>query len=352
VKRTYSTTLLAIATAVLTTIPGCANSTGQGVNAKNSSNVDVSALDCDRDLTPEDVLNFPVPKANERYKITFLVISLAGYYYNAEVSGAQLAAEKAGVDVSVVAAQGFSTAPEQITQAENALTRGTDAIVLNPVDVNASAPIIDMAKRKGVPTIVVGTLVDTDDAAQVVQDDYRQGQAAADALAARLPDGGKGIVMAGPANATWSVGRTQGFLDRVGEKYPDITVTAVANSNVDPGEGLAKFTNAASSNPAVDWIYPVYNGLLPPDSIPAHYRDAVLVTGGLDPSTRGAVGSGKAIVIPDWPVHTGYIGVAEAVAALNGQAPPKLTCLPSPVVAQADLDSQVGKAQFFPWSPK
>ncbi len=171
----------------------------------------------------------------------------------AEVSGAKLAAEKAGVDVSVVAAQGFSTAPEQITQAENALTRGTDAIVLNPVDVNASAPIIDMAKRKGVPTIVVGTLVDTEDAAQVVQDDYMQGQAAADALAARLPDGGKGIVMAGPANATWSVGRTQGFLDRVGEKYPAITVTAVANSNVDPGEGLSKFTNAASSNPTVDW---------------------------------------------------------------------------------------------------
>jgi ribose transport system substrate-binding protein len=352
VKRTRTATLLVIGVVAATVVTSCANSAGQGVNAKNSSTVEVSALDCDRDLSPEEVLNFPVPKAKQRYKLTLLVISLAGYYYNGEVSGAQLAAEKAGVDLSVVAAQGFSTAPEQITQAENALTRGTDAIVLNPVDVNASAPIIDMAKRQHVPTIVVGTLVNTDDAAQVVQDDYRQGQAAADALAARLPDGGQGIVMAGPANATWSVGRTRGFLDRVDEKYPNIRVTAVANSNVDPGEGLAKFTNAASTNPTVDWIYPVYNGLLPPDSIPAHYRDAVLVSGGLDPSTRGAVAAGTAVVIPDWPVHTGYIGVAQAVATLNGETPPMLTCLPSPVIGQAELDTPVGQAQFFPWSPK
>jgi ribose transport system substrate-binding protein len=352
VKKTCTTTLLAVALLAATAVAGCAKPMGQDTNARNSSNVEVGALTCDRDLSPEDVLNFPVPKANERYQVTLLVISLAGYYYNGEVYGAKLAAEKAGVDLSVVAAQGFSSAPEQITQAENALTRGTDAIVLNPVDVNASTPIIDMAGRQNVPTIVIGTLVDSDDASQVVQDDYRQGQAAADALAKQLPNGGSGIVMAGPANATWSVGRTQGFLDRVGEKYPNIHVSSVANSNVDPGEGLAKFTNAASSNPKVDWIYPVYNGLLPPESIPAHYNGAVLVTGGLEPATRDAVASGAATVIPDWPIHTGYIGVAQAVATLNGETPPKLTCLPSPVVTKDELNTPVGEVQFFPWKSR
>ena len=348
--RIHSLTSLVAATITATAVlSGCtppANDKGAG----GQPAVKTQALDCGRDLSTDDVLNYPVPKANKPYRITLLMISLAGYYYNGVVWGAKQAAEQAGVDLSVVAAQGFATAPEQITQAENALTRGTDAIVLNPVDVNASAPIVDMASQRGVPTIVVGTMVNTDKAAgQIVQDDYKQGQAAADALAQRLPNGGKGILMAGPANATWAVGRATGFKDRLKEKYPNLTISSTVNSNVDPGEGLAKFTNATSSTPQVDWIYTATNLLLPPASIPAQYKKAVLVAGGLDPSTHDAVASGEAAVIPDWPVNVGYIGIAEAVNTLNGTPAGKLTCLPSPVVSADELDTPLGQKQFYPW---
>lgn len=324
-------------------------STGGQAGGAGQKSAKAEGLDCDRTLTPDEIVNYPVPKAKERYKVTLLLISLAGYYYNGQAYGAEQAAEKAGIDLSIVASEGFATVSQQITQAQNALTRGTDAIVLGPVDVNGSVPIVAAAKKRGVPVITVGTLINDDGmSTKIVQDDYSQGQVAADTLAKQLPAGGEGIVMAGPANATWSVSRAEGFKDQVKAEYPNIKINAVANSLVDPGQGVTKFSNAASAHPRVDWIYPVYNLLLPPTSVPPQYKDAVYVSGGLEPTTEDAVATGDAVVIPDWPNTTGYVGVAHAVGTLNGEPPPALTCLPSPVLTAGDLDSPTARVQRHP----
>jgi ribose transport system substrate-binding protein len=252
------------------------------------------------------------------------------------------------VNLDVVAAKGFATAPQQLTQAQNILAKGTDAIVLGPVDYNASAPIVSLAKAEGVPVSVMGTLVHSNDTFQVVQDDYAQGQAAADALAAKLPNGGDGIVMGGPANATWSSDRVNGFKAQLAAKYPKIKIASLTHENVDPAQGLTQFNNAASAHPKVDWIYAAYNLLLPPASVPKQYKGATYIGGALEPTTIPQVKSGTATVIPDWPVSMGRIGVAQAVTKLNGGEPPKLTCVPSPVIAQADLASGLGEVQQIP----
>lgn len=356
-RRPMRTTSCALAVAAMAVVAGCggsggsstgASTTGPASAASDPANTPNVPLSCDTTLTSGEILKYPVPKADEEYTVTLMTVSLAGYYYQAVAYGAQKAADEAGVKLEVVAGQGFSSAAQQVTQAANALTRGTDAILLQPADINGSVPVVEQAAAKGVPVVDIGSLVDSDDAIKVQQDDYEQGKAAAEALVKQLPDGGAGVVMGGPANATWATRRVAGFQDAL-KDHPEVKVSAVVNSLVDPGEGLAKFTNAATSQPDVDWIYAVYNLLLPPDSIPAEYQDAVYVAGAYDPVTQKALESGRAqAVIADWPVYMGYVGMAQAIEKLNGGSPASLTCFDSPVITKENMDSRVADAQFYP----
>ena len=70
--------------------------------------------------------------------------------------------------------------------------------------------------------------------------------------------------------------------------------------------------------------------------------------GGFEPTTWTPSRPGKATVIPDWSVSMGRIGVAKAVAALNGETLPALSCIPSPVITPDDVDSPLAEAQKVP----
>ena len=154
--------------------------------------------------------------------------------------------------------------------------------------------------------------------------------------------------MGGPANATWSTNRVAGFVDQVEAEYPQIEISSVVNTNVDPAEGLSKFTTATSNSPNVDWIYAAYNLLLPPESIPSAFKDAVYIAGGLEETTIPAVAADRAAVIPDWPVAMGYIGVMQAIEVLDGGTPAALTCFPSGILTVDDLGTPIADAQVFP----
>jgi ABC-type sugar transport system substrate-binding protein len=155
--------------------------------------------------TAPEVAKIKAPKANKRYKISYAMISLAGYFYQATAYGAQKAAGEAGVDLSLNASQGFATQAQQVSNVNNELSRGLDGLLINPVDVNGAVSAVEAAVAKGVPVQSIGTLVNTSKADRLVQDDYTQGIAAAEFIGSKLPNGGEGIIMGGPANATWGV---------------------------------------------------------------------------------------------------------------------------------------------------
>lgn len=291
---------------------------------------------CDLDMSLEDMIEFKAPKAKEPYNITYAMVSQAGYFYQATAFGALQAAEEAGVNLTLNSGQGFATAAQQITNVRNALSRDIDGLVLNPTDVNASVAAVEAAVEKGVPVVTMGTLVNTDLATRIVQDDYLQGVVAADRLASLLPDGGTGIVMGGPAIASWAFRRVAGFKDGL-KKYPNLTIAEITNQNVDPAEGLVKFNNAARKHKNLDFIYSVYYLMLPPSTVPARYSDAVYIAGGYDPLTVDALEEGTAsAILPDFATAAGYLGVAYMVAKLNGDELPSITCMPNVVVTSAE----------------
>lgn len=296
---------------------------------------------CDASIGVGDLAGFKPPAPAKPYTIAVSVPSFANPYIQALVYGAEKAAKEAGVTLNVGAGKGFMDPAAQITQLENALSRNPDAVLINPADPAGLAATIDDAVAAGVPVIDIGTLSEAETSIKLIQDDYTQGKQAAQYLAKLLPDGGEGIVMGGPANASWARRRVAGFLDGVKET-PNIKINAIVNTDIDPQAGLTKFSNAAQANPKIDWIYATGSFLLAPQSIPNEYRNAVYIAGGLTSVTTEALNDGSAkAILPDFPISVGYIGVALAIKKLNGEEVPMRNCAPVDAMTKEQLSDPV-----------
>lgn len=296
---------------------------------------------CDTTISVADLAGFKMPVPAKPYTIAVSVPSFANPYIQALIYGAEKAAKEAGVTLAIGAGKGFMDPAAQITQLENALSRNPNALLINPADPAGLAASIDDAVAAGIPVIDIGTLSASETSAKLIQDDYTQGLRAAESLAKLLPDGGEGIVMGGPANASWARRRVAGFLDGV-KATPNIKVNAIVSTDIDPQAGLTKFSNAAQANPKVDWIYSTGSFLLAPQSIPAEYRNAVYVAGGLTSVTTEALNDGSAkAILPDFPVSVGYIGVALAIKKLNGEEIALRNCAPVDVMGKEQLSDPV-----------
>lgn len=322
----------------------------QAAGAQDASANLGEAAACDASPTQEEVLAFTAPKAKEPYRISLMEVSLAGYYYQANVYGAQQAAKDAGVTLTTVAGQGYASPALQVSQVDSVLARDPDAIVLFPSDINGSVPVVEKAKARDVPVVVMGTqLASNDTAASVIQDDYTLGMIGADQLAEAVPQGGPGIVIGGPANATWSLRRVAGFNDQLKAEYPNLKVVASPTQPVDPAQGLKDFTNAAQANPGVKWVYSVYYYQLLPESIPAQFKGIPFITTGYEPTAIKSLENGSLTATTSVQnVKLGYMAVARTVSVLNGEKPPVTTCLPAPILGKADIGSPTADADLYP----
>jgi ribose transport system substrate-binding protein len=301
---------------------------------------DKTPAKCEHTYTVADLASFKAPKAKKPYHIEFSVPMFIPYI-QALIYGAQQAAKESGVTLTVDAGKGFMDPAAQITQLENALTHKPDAVLINPSDPDGMTPTIDEIADGGTPVFDVGTLSKSTKSSKVVQDDFSQGLIGAEAAAKLLPQGGQGILMAGPPNASWARHRVGGFLEGL-KKHPNIKVVSVVSSDNDASDGVTKFSNAAQANPKFDYIYATGSFVLQPQSIPAEYHKALYIGGGLTPVTLEALKDGSAAaILPDFPISVGYIGLSLMVSKLNGEKVPQYNCAPIGAMYKAEANDKI-----------
>lgn len=296
---------------------------------------------CDQTFTVEQISTTRVEKADKPVTILFSVPAYANLYTQALLFGARKAADEAGVTLQITAGTDFMDPASQMTQLENALSKKPDAVLINPADPDGLALFLDEVVEGGTPVIDVGSLSNSTLSYKLVQDDYTHGVIAAGAIMAGMPSGETGIVMGGPATASWARRRVAGFLDTIAAAYP---VAATVSTNVDPQEGLTKFLNAAQASPELKWVYATGSFLLAPQSIPEEFAGVTYIAGSLSNVTEEALREGKmTAVIPDFPISAGYLGVKLALDVLDGKEIAKRNCLPVVAVSAADLADPMWK---------
>lgn len=167
----------------------------------------------------------------------------------------------------------------QITQIEDMITQGIDAIFLNPAEAEGILPALDMLKEAGIPIINFDTEVaDLSYAVSYVgSDNYNAGKVCGDDLIAKRPDGGKIIVLDSPTMNSVT-DRTNGFLDAIKGKGFEIVAQQDAKGNLETAMGIAE------------------------DLLQAH-GDVVAIFGGNDPTALGALAAANAAGMSDCLIY-------------------------------------------------
>ncbi|SNS25161.1 monosaccharide ABC transporter substrate-binding protein, CUT2 family [Anaerovirgula multivorans] len=116
----------------------------------------------------------------------------------------------------------------QLGQLENFIAQGFDAVVINPVDTEASGPLTDLAKREGMPLISVNRpFQNQEDATSYVgSDSIIAGILQMEALGELMGGQGNIVILQGESSHEAARMRTEGVKQVIAEKYPDIKVIA------------------------------------------------------------------------------------------------------------------------------
>jgi D-xylose transport system substrate-binding protein len=137
-----------------------------------------------------------VPGTTKR--IAFMMKQQTAFrYLHADMPFFVKTAEAAGYKVLVQSAE--NDAQAQVSQAENIITQGVDAIVINPVDFHVAAQIAEMAAAAHIPLASYNDLIlGADHAAFIGRDSKQGGVVAAKAILAKVPKGNYALIGGDP----------------------------------------------------------------------------------------------------------------------------------------------------------
>ncbi|MEE8884970.1 MAG: sugar ABC transporter substrate-binding protein [Eubacteriales bacterium] len=296
------------------------------VETTSSSSASESVVTSSSSSSGETVEEGEVIKANENYNITLIVKNLTNPMWTALKEGAQDAADAAGVTLTVLAPSTDDNNEQQISEIEQSIAKGEDAIVLVPADGTGIVPGVKEANEAGIPIIDVNTEIDTSSGAEYVTfvgvDNYTAACEVAETLAEMMDYEGDVIILEGKAGASSSVDIVNGANDTFA-KYDGINVVASQTADWSRDEAYTVTTNLLQSNPDCKAIFAANDemamGAL--KSVQAAGKTDILISG-LDANddAKEAVDNGELAVTCDKNGYgQGWCGVMAAVKALNGE---------------------------------
>ncbi len=154
------------------------------------------------------------------------------------VDAAKAYAEENGIELLVLDGQG--NGENQVSQVENVIQQGVDAIIVQPYDAAALQVGVEEAIEAGIPVLVTKTTIEDNSICPFVgQDDVVAGQMEMEWMAEQLDGKGTIVIIEGPTGISAAIQRNDGITQTL-EKYPDITVlhTQPADWNRDEGMNL------------------------------------------------------------------------------------------------------------------
>ncbi|HTB85941.1 MAG TPA: substrate-binding domain-containing protein [Candidatus Sulfotelmatobacter sp.] len=164
-------------------------------------------------------------------------------------------AEAQKMDVNLVEVDGQGKAENQISQVEDFVARGVDAVILNPYDKDGSAHAVDLAVQAHKPIVVVNAIVSNLDKANayVGSEDVKAGNIAAQRIMDVLLGKGNIAVIHGPNGHSAEVQRTEG-IRQILTNYPNAKIVVEQTANWDRAQALNLMENWLASGQQIDAV--------------------------------------------------------------------------------------------------
>ncbi|KQU85644.1 TMAO reductase [Ensifer sp. Root31] len=161
----------------------------------------------------ETVFIKPVDKASKKWKLCILIPHLKDSVWVAAAYGLMEESKRLGLSATLLQAGGFSELPKQLSQFDDCVASGADAILVAPISEAGIASKVSESVGKGIPTIsFINPVVELPVTSKIFLDHpmmgYVTGKYLVDALGST---GGNVVAFPGPQGSGWAERYLQGF---------------------------------------------------------------------------------------------------------------------------------------------
>ena len=196
------------------------------------------------------------PQATQPWRICVSFPNMTDPFFVAADYGVIEEAKRLGVKVQVLDAGGYTNLPQQISQVQNCVVGGAQAVALVAISRNGLGGLLNSLKQKKVTVVDSFNGVDSDDvAARVLTSSYNEGLHTGQYLAKLHPAGTPPVRVGwlpGPAGVGFEIEFNNGFL--AGIKGSAVQIAATLNGDMAKEVQARLVENLLQSHKDIDYI--------------------------------------------------------------------------------------------------
>lgn len=276
----------------------------------------------------------------KHYKFGATYMTLNNPFFGALNSGIEEITDARGD--TVVALDPALDVSKQISQLEDLVAQGVDAIFVNPADWKGIRPGLEAAQKAGIPIINVDAPVFDEElvASIVASDNYNAGVLCAKDMMSKM-DKAKIVVLEHPT-AKSAIDRTDGFLDTI-KGNSNYEVVAKQSSEGQLEEAMPVMENIIQANPEINVVMslndPTAMGALA--ALQAANRAEGVLIYGVDgsPDAKQMIKEGKMTgTAAQSPIGIGRTAAELAYRILDGETVEKFVSVPVIYIDKNNVD--------------
>ncbi len=301
----------------------------------------------------------PLAKASKAWDICVSFPHMKDAYWMAVDYGVVAESQRQGIKMQLVEAGGYTNLNTQISQIEDCVARGANAVVIGAISFDGLNNLVKEVKGKGVPVIdVINGMSSKDLTAKSLVSFGEMGFKAGEYIAKKHPAGGKKVKVAwfpGPPGAGWVEAGNAGFQDGVKGSAIEVVETKYGDTGKEVQLKLVEDTLEA--HPDIEYVVGTAvtaeaavgllrsRGLLDKIKIMSYY---------FTPGVFRGIKRGQILAAPtDSAVIQGRVAIDQAVRALEGKdfsqhVGPKLYVIDSKNIDSFDRDGSLAPDSFKP----
>ncbi|WP_233269479.1 substrate-binding domain-containing protein [Alteribacillus sp. YIM 98480] len=277
--------------------------------------------------------------------IGMTVINQEALFFTEMVKGAESQAEEADVNLTVFNANNDSV--EQYNGAEDYISAGVDALVINAIDVEAMKPIVDKAEEEGIPVISIDSVIEHDGVdVQIGVDNYESsvelGEYFNEYAEEQWGDEEVKIGAISALNSPIQINRQDGFMDTILENENVELVNTVDGENVQE-KALSASEDLFTANPDMQAAFatgePAFIGMV--SGVRSQQAQDNLKLFGWDLSEQVVEGIDDGYVeaaLQQHPDEYGSEAIKAALALVEGEEVEEQIDVPATVVTEDNVD--------------
>lgn len=285
---------------------------------------------------------------NKSYKIAYLTPGLDLPFWRYLSDGIKQQAATLGAPIEVKDYDSRNSAQTQLQNAQDAITRKTDLIIISPTDSSAAPEVLSIAKDAKVPVVIADIGTDSGDYVSFVISSNEKGANEAGKILAQQMEAkgwkGKDVVMITISLARRNgQARTKGFKDAMQEAGSKV-VQYLESKNYTRAEAQGFASDMMTAHPEARGFFSEHDeatlGSLAAIEDAGKAKDIVLVGFDGSPETVTAIQQGKvAAASMQQPVLMGREAMRVAWEHLQGKTPDKTVEVPTILVTAENVNN-------------